>query len=131
MATILARAAQNDLVRGNDVPASVCDSVDGGLERRVLERLNLAAVVAHEVVVMVAVGVRRLEPGDAVAEVDPLDEPQLVHAVERAVHAGDPDVGTTGARALVDLLRGEAAVLLTEALDDDSPSASAPPARVT
>ena len=61
MPAILAGAAQHDVVRGHDVPASVCDALDRGLEGGILERLDLPAVVAHEVVVMVTTGVSRLE----------------------------------------------------------------------
>jgi zinc transport system substrate-binding protein len=116
-------------VCGHRVAAAVGDSRDGGLERRILERLDLAAVVAHEVVMMVAAGVRRLEPGDAVAEVDPLDEPELRHALERPVHARDPDSASAGAHLVVDLLSRKAAVLLAEEFDDEPPCASAPAAR--
>ena len=42
---------------GHDVAAPVGDALDHRLQRRVLERLDLAAVIAYEVVVMVAVRV--------------------------------------------------------------------------
>ena len=87
MATILARAPQDDVVRGDHVPAAVRDTLDRRLERRVLERLDLPAIVADEVVMVVPVRVRRLETGDAVPEVDPLHEPEFVHPVERAIDA--------------------------------------------
>ena len=58
---------------GHDVPATVGDPLDRRLERRVRERLDLAAVVAHEVVMMVAVRMGGLEPRHAVSEVDALD----------------------------------------------------------
>ena len=130
VAAILARATQHDIVRRHDVSAPVGDSLDRRLERRVLERLDLPAVVADEVVMMVAAGVGRLEARDSVAEVDPLDEPQVGHAVERAVHARDPDPSAARADAIVDLVRREAAVLLAEELDDDAASASAAAARL-
>ena len=91
VAAILAGAAQDDIVRRHDVSASVGDSLDGRLERRVLERLDLAAVVAHEMVMMVAARVSRLEARDSISEVDSLDETQVGHAVERAVDARNPD----------------------------------------
>ena len=40
---------------------------------------------------VLAAGRRRLEAGDAVAELDALDEPELDELVERAVDARDPD----------------------------------------
>jgi zinc transport system substrate-binding protein len=128
---ILARAVQDDVVRGDDVAAAVGDTLDRGLERRILERLDLAAVVAHEVVVMVSAGVGGLEARHAVAEVDPLDEPERVHALERSVDARDPDPRPTRARLLVELVRGEAAVLLSEELYHERPRAAASPARVS
>ena len=89
VAAILAGAAQDDIVRRHDVPAPVGDSLDRGLERRILERLDLAAVVADEVMVVVAAGKRRLEAGAAVSEVDALNEPEPVEALQSPVHARD------------------------------------------
>ena len=131
MAAILAGAAQDDIVRRHDVSASVGDSLDGRLEGRVLERLDLAAVVTHEMVMMVAARVSRLEARDSISEVDSLDETQVGHAVERAVDARDPDPSAAHADAIVDLLRREAAVLLAEELDDDAASTPAAPARLS
>jgi hypothetical protein len=131
VAAILAGAAQDDLVRRHDVPASVGDSLDCRLERGVFERLDLPAVVADEMVMMIAAGVGRLEARDSVAEVDPLDEPQVGHAVERAVDARNPDPSAARADAIVDLVRREAAVLLAEGLDDQSPRTAAAAARLS
>ena len=105
MPAILARAAQHDVMSGHDVPASVCDALDRGLEGRILERLDLPAVVAHEVVVMVATGVSRLESCDAIAEVYSLHEAELVHALECAIHARDPDASAPSTDTIVDLVR--------------------------
>ena len=88
---------------------SMADSSD-----RIFERLDLAAVVAHEVVVMVAARMCRLEARHAVSEVDPLDETELVHALERSVDARDPDPIPSRTHELVNLLGREAAVLLTQ-----------------
>jgi zinc transport system substrate-binding protein len=118
-------------VRRDDVPASVRGPLDGRLERPILERLDLAAVVAHEMVVVIAVGVSRLEPCHAVSEVDPLNETELVQAVQRAVDARDPDPAASPAHPIVDLLRREAAVLLAQQLHDESSCAPASPARRT
>jgi hypothetical protein len=87
------------------VAAPVCDALDRCFERRILERLDLAAVVADEVVVMISAGVCRLEAGDAVAEVDALDEPEPVEPFERAIDTCDADARSCVAQALVDLLR--------------------------
>jgi zinc transport system substrate-binding protein len=126
---ILARAAQDDVVSGYDVPASVCDALDRGLEGGILERLDLPAVVAHEVVMMVTTGVSRLESRDAIAEVYALHEAQRVHALECAVHARDPDASAPSTDTIVDLVCREAAVLFAEQLDDEPPRSAASPAR--
>ncbi len=55
VAAILARAAQDDVVCCDGVAAPVGDPLDRRLEPGVLERLDLPAVVAHEVVVVIAV----------------------------------------------------------------------------
>jgi zinc transport system substrate-binding protein len=118
-------------VRCDRVPAPAGDAFDRGLEALVREGLDLAAVVAHEVVVMIAVDMGRLETRHAVAQVDPLDESECVHSLERPVDARDPDLPATSPERLVDLLCREAAVLLAEELDDQPPRAPAATARVT
>jgi hypothetical protein len=99
------------------------------LERCIAERLDLSAVVADQVVVMMIVGSRRLEPGDAVAGVDALDEAELGERVERPVDACDPDGAPLGGDPVVDLLGRPAAVLVVEILDDGAPRAAATEAR--
>ncbi len=122
---VAAGAAQDDVVRGQLVAPPARDATERLLESAVLERLDLAAVAADEMVVMVAAWIDALEAGDRVAEVDPLHEPELVEAFERAVDACDTDPRSFRADAVMELLRGEAAVLATEKLDDDAPSAPA------
>ena len=64
--------------------------VDRGLEGRVLELRDLTATVAHEVVVVLAVGVGRLVARGAVAHLEPAHQPEptlagyeaLVHELE-------------------------------------------------
>jgi zinc transport system substrate-binding protein len=131
VAAILACSAQHDVVRGHHVPTAVGDALDRRLERRVLERLDLPAVVAHEVVMVVAAGVGGLEARDTFAEVDALDEPESVQALERSVDARDSDARAPSPRPVVQLVRREAAVLLAEDLHDDLPRASAAPARLS
>jgi hypothetical protein len=50
------------------------NTVDRALEPRVTESLDLAAVTADEVMVMVAVGRGRLETRNPVSGIDALDE---------------------------------------------------------
>jgi len=106
----------------------------GGLDQRVLERLvgerlDLAAVVTNEVMVVMRVRMCRLEPCDAVADVDALHEPELDERLERPVHACDTGRPASGVDPVVDLLRRAAAVLDGEKLDDRAPGAAAPEPR--
>ena len=117
-------------MRRDCVAASVGHTLDRSLEARVLERLYLAAGVADEMVVVIAADVRRLEARDTVPEVDPLQEPELVHALERPVDARDSDAVAATAHRVVDLLRREAARVLAEALDHESSRPAAAPARL-
>ena len=129
VAAILAGSAQHDVVRRDGVATTARDALDRRLERRILERLDLPAVVAHEVV-MVRLLESRLEAGDAVAEIHALHEPELVHAVERAVDARDPDARAVRTQRIVDLLCREAAVLPAEQLDHESACLAATAARL-
>ncbi len=110
-------------------PASACDPLERSLESGVLERLDLSTVLAHEVVVMLSARAGGLEAGHAVAQVDPLDEPELIEALESAIDAGDADAGVLGAQPVVDLLCRHAASLAVEELDDDPAGVAAPSAR--
>jgi hypothetical protein len=127
---ILARAAENDVVRPDDVPVLARNPFDRGLEGRVVERLDLPAAVAHQVVVMIAARVRRLEPRDTVSEVDALEKTQLIQPLECSVHARNADPDTVAPEPVVDLLRGQAAVLAAEEPDDLAPRGAASPARL-
>ncbi len=129
IAAVPAGSAEDDVVRGDLVAAAARDPLERLLESGVLERLHLAAVVADEVMVMVAARVDSLEAGGAIAEVDALHEPEVVQTFERAIHARDSDAGTRTSHAVVDLLSGETAVLTREELDDDAARAPAAPAR--
>jgi len=114
----------------DDVAMPAGYPLDRRLERCILERLDLAAVVADEVVVMVAPGVGGLEASDTVAQVDALEEAELVEPVERPVDARDADPHAAVPEPLVDLQRGEAAVLAVEVGDDLPPRSAASPTRL-
>ena len=92
-AAILARAAKNDVVGSDGIAAPVGDALDRCLERRILERLDLAAVVAHQMVVMVAARLSRLEARDPVSEVDALDETEPVETLESSMSWGSAPGG--------------------------------------
>jgi len=106
------------------------DAVDRALQARVAERLDLAAVAADQVMVVVAVRRRRLEACDTVASVDPLHEAEIDERVERPVDACEADASPRPSQCSVDLLRAETAILAAEQLDDRAPRAArAIPAR--
>lgn len=99
---------------GDDVVArALLDRRDRLLEARVLERLDLPAAVADEVMVVPEPVAHRLEARDAVAHVHPLHEAVLGERLEHAVHAREAD----RAERVVDLLRTDAARLRVEVVD--------------
>jgi hypothetical protein len=104
-------------VRRDGVAAALLELADDRLEPLVRERLDLAAVVADEVVVMVVVVANRLVARDPVADVEPLQEATLGERVQDAVDARQAHRGAGGPELVVDLLRAEAAGLLVEELD--------------
>lgn len=72
---------------GDRVTASRFEVADRRLEAVVTEGLDLAAPVADEVVVVALIGPDRFEPGDTVAELQPLEQTFFRKRVENAVHA--------------------------------------------
>ena len=105
---------QYDLVSVHLVAARARHALECPLERDVREGLDLAAVVADEVMVMIPVGMCGLETGDSVADIHALHEPQLCELLEHAVDARDADSSAAGANAVEDLLRGQATRLPAE-----------------
>jgi len=101
---VLAGAPKDDVMRSHCIAAPVCDALDRRLEGGILERLDLAAVVADQVMMVVAAGMCGLEARNAVTEVDTLDESEPVEPLERAIDARNADAWTRGEEALVDLL---------------------------
>ena|SRR6266404_3416724 len=113
---------------GGGVTRLAFDLVQRALELRVGERLDLAAVGAHEMV-MVLVLEDGLEVRGRRADVDALDEAVARQLLEAAVDARDPDGPALGAQSVEDLLRGEAAVLSAEQLDHRPARGAVAPAR--
>ena len=113
-----AAAPVDDHVVGRDhVGQAAGELLDRRLQRRVLERRDLAAVVADDVVVVVAAGQRRLVARAALADLEAVDQLLVLEHLERPVDAGDPDLAAAVAQPVVDLLGREATVLLGEQLD--------------
>jgi hypothetical protein len=117
-------------VRRDRVAAALLELADDRLEPLVRERLDLAAVVADEVVVMVVVVANRLVARDPVADVEPLQEAALGERVQDAVDAREADRRAGGPELVVDLLRAEAAGLLVEELDHRDAGCPAPVSRL-
>ena len=94
------------------------DLLERLFEPDVVEHLDAPALVAHEVVVMLASRQRGLEAGDAAAEVHAVHEAELRQALEDAVHARDAYLLAVRPQAVEDLLGGDAAVLALQVRDD-------------
>lgn len=106
------------------VPRPLLDASQRLLEAVVLERVDLAAPVAHDVMVMVTTGLRRLVTRRTVAELDLLDEAVGAELVERPVDAREPN-GTVGrAQEIEDLLGRDATGLACEQVDDRTPGST-------
>lgn len=104
-------------MRNHAEAAAVFDGLDRLLEPRVCEGLDLPALVADEMVMMIAVGARRLVACDPVPEVDALDESVLGEDVEDAVDAREPHRRSLSREIGMDLLRASAAGLGGEVVD--------------
>lgn len=96
------------------------DPIERPLQTAVRERLDLAAVIAHEVVMVLAARQQRLVTR-CVGELEPLDELQPDELVERAVHAGQPDPAVLRAQRIENLVRAQAALLTSEERDHELP----------
>jgi hypothetical protein len=125
-AALAARPAQHDVVPCDGVAAALLDITEHALEPLVGERLDAAAVVADDVMVVLDRVAHRLEPRHAVSEVDALGQPLLRELVENAVHAGEPDPLAAGNQLTMDLLRSDTAVLRVQELDHACASQPAP-----
>lgn len=102
---------------------SFCDRCERPLEPGVGERLDPAAVVTNEVMVMFSARVGGLEPRNPVTELDTLHEVELDELLEGAIDARNPDALALTADVVEDLLRRMAARLGAEMLDHGSAGA--------
>ncbi len=118
LAAVRAGAAQHHVVLVDRELEALRERGDGLLEAVVGELRDAAAAVADDVVVVLAAGVRGLVAGRAVADVEPVDEAEAIEHLERAVHARDAHARVVAAQLVGDLLRGGAAVLPREGVDD-------------
>ena len=114
---------------GELVAAGACNLLERVLETGVVEHLDAPALVAHEVVVVLAARERGLEARHSAAEVDAVHEAELREPLEHAVDAGDADLAPVRTQAVEELLCGHAAVLLLEVGDDRFARPARPGAR--
>jgi hypothetical protein len=98
-------------------PESLAHTRDRPLEPRIVERDQPAALLAHEMMVMLAAGDDLLESGLPVAHLDPLDQPVLNQQLERPVDRGPSGGAARRTQCILDLDRAERARLGGEQLD--------------
>ena len=100
------------------VPLGARNALERAFERVVVELVDAAAPVAHEVVMVRAARLGRLEAGAPVTEIDAMDEPEVVQLLEGAVDGRDADGAAVGAEPVEQFLCGETAVLSSEVTED-------------
>jgi hypothetical protein len=109
------------VVGGDLEVVSAAEARDRPLQSLVFEGDEAAAVVAEQVMVMLAAGLSGLVACDPRTEVEPVDEAQLLELLEGAVDAGAAGEAAAAAELALDLLRADCAGLASEALDHGSP----------
>jgi len=116
-----AGAPQHHLVRRDLVAHAPGEAAEHALEPVVLEGIDASAVVADDVVVVLAARPQRLVASDASTNVEPMNESERDELIEDAVNARDSDRSSLGSQSVEDLLCGDTATLLPEELDDRPP----------
>jgi hypothetical protein len=99
-------------VRLDGVGGPAAEPADGAFERLILERRGRAAVVAHQVVMVVGVRSHELVSGGAASDRDALQEPQIDEQAKRAIdarHAHSVASATEGGDELVGVQASAAA----------------------
>jgi hypothetical protein len=90
---------------------------DRPLEPGVLERLDSAALLADDVVVVLAGRLDPLVARHATAHLEPVHQLQLLQLLQGPIDAGAADRLVRGAQPIVDLDRGHRTVLARQQLD--------------
>ncbi len=96
-------------------------AVDRVLEAGIVERHEPPALLADEMVMMVAPGLAALKPGLAVADRDPLDEAVFGEQLEDPVDAGSPGRPSARPQLVLDLYGAQRTWLPREQLDHPLP----------
>lgn len=99
----------------------VCQGVDGIFHSGILHRPNVSALAAHHMVMVLASGVSGLVPGGATTQLDAVHQAQPGERLKRPVHARNAGAAILCRKGVVDLLRGQAAVLVREQVDNRAP----------
>jgi hypothetical protein len=94
--------AEHDVVAAQLDAEAARDGVDRVLERLVGERLHLTRALVDEMMV-VAVGVRDLEPRDAVTAVEAVQQAELEQLIDHPIHRGRR-ASAAGTKVVGDLL---------------------------
>jgi hypothetical protein len=115
---------EGDVVRRDLEVASAPEPLDRALETAILERHESAAAVAQEVVVMPAAGVGWLVAGNPGAEVEAVDESELLELFQGPVDAGAANDVPPAAEFAFDLVGADCARSGPEALDHGPPRRS-------
>ena len=102
------------------------DAADRPLQAGILEGHHAPAVAADRVMVMVPAGLDPLVAGGAAGHLEPLHEAELLELLERPVDAGPAGVVLAAAQLVVELQRGDRAIVAGERLDHRGAGAAAP-----
>jgi hypothetical protein len=127
-AAVEARAAKYNVVRADLVLEPAPDPLERPFEWGVGERLNPPAVVADEMVMVLAARESRLVARHS-SEIDALNEAALQEDVEYSVDGGESNRAARVAKSVEDLLGAQTAALLAEELDHRCPRFPASMAR--
>ena len=88
LAAAAAGAPQQDVVALDPYAEPLGQPVDRALEARIVERHQFPAPITYEVVMVLSAWVRALEPGLAVADLEPFDETVLDQQLEHPIDGG-------------------------------------------
>jgi hypothetical protein len=107
-------AVQNDFVIVHPETEASRYPVDRSLEVRVIERHEPPARIADEMVVMLAPRIDELVSRGTVADLEPVDQSALAEQLEDPVDARPPHPLLLSAQPILDLERGQRALLSGE-----------------
>jgi hypothetical protein len=127
--SVLAEAAgavQHDLVGVGAEPQALRESVDRAFQPAIVERDQPTADVTQEVVVVVSRRIDSFVAHDAVAKLQPGDQPLIDQQLEDPVDARARDRSVTGAQPFLNVKRADRALLGAEQVDHRLTSPRAP-----